>query len=49
MRVRLSGTTAEVAEAASRLRSVFEVVEESADYPNRPPSIVVRRYLEVRL
>jgi hypothetical protein len=49
MRLRLHGTPAEVKRAMVRLAEVFEVVAISATYPDRPPSQLVRVYLEIRL
>lgn len=57
MKLRLHGTPAEVATLAGLLRLLaedpradgLEVVDESRDYPDRAPSTLVRRYLEVRL
>jgi hypothetical protein len=43
------GTPAEVTAALPQLRAVFEVVDESRPYPDRPPSRLVRVYLELRL
>jgi hypothetical protein len=41
MRLRLHGTPAEITEALPRLRAVFEVVDQSRPYPDRPPSRLV--------
>lgn len=49
MKLRLHGTPTDVEAAAARVREVFEVVDESRDYPDRAPSRLVRRYLEIRL
>lgn len=57
MKIRLHGTAAEVRFTAQLLRLLaedpdsegFEVVDESRDYPDRPPSTLIRRYLEIRL
>ena len=57
MKIRLHGTKTEVATVANMLRDaasadgqgLFEVVDESADYTDRAPSTLVRRYLEIRL
>ena len=49
MRLRLHGTPAEVIEALARLRACFEVADESRPYPDRPPSRLVRVYLDLRL
>ena len=48
MRIRLRGTRAEVDAYASDLRVCFDVVDESEDYPDRPPSKLLRRYLDIR-
>lgn len=56
MKIRLSGTPAEVDLTARLLHEhdTLEIVSESDDYPDRarpgrPPSKLVRRYLEIRL
>jgi hypothetical protein len=49
VKLRLHGTTAEVAEATRRLVQVLEVVAVSQPYPDRGSSVLVRVYLEVRL
>lgn len=55
MKIRLHGTKAEVEIVAKMLRDtateqdLFEIVNESADYADRAPSTLVRRYLEIRL
>jgi hypothetical protein len=49
MRLRLRGTPAEITAALPLLRAVFEVVDQSRPYPDRPPSRLVRVYLELRL
>jgi hypothetical protein len=49
VKVRLHGTTGEVAEATRRLVEVLDVVSVSDPYPDRGPSVLVRVYLEVRL
>lgn len=48
MKLRIEGLPGEVEAVAVVLRGAFEVVEESRDYPNRAPSVQVRRYLEIR-
>lgn len=51
MKIRLHGTKTEVEIMANLLRhtateqDTFEIVNESADYTDRPPSTLVRRYL----
>jgi hypothetical protein len=49
VRLRLHGTPAEVAAALPLLAACFEVVDESRPYPDRPPSRLVRVYLDLRL
>jgi len=49
MRLRLHGTPAEVERATARLTEVFTVVSISRAYRDRPPSQLVRVYLEIRL
>jgi hypothetical protein len=49
MKVRLHGTSGEVAEATRRLVEVLDVVAISDPYPDRGASVLVRVYLEVRL
>lgn len=55
MKIRLHGTAEEVRITAAMLRNIaaeqdlFEIVDESADYPDRRPSTLVRRYLEIRI
>ena len=49
MKLRLHGTPEEVERATARLAEVFTVVSISAVYPDRPPSRLVRVYVEVRL
>jgi hypothetical protein len=49
MRLRLHGTPAEITAALPLLRAVFEVVDQSRPYPDRPPSRLVRVYVELRL
>lgn len=48
VKLRIEALPGEVDAVAALLRGVLEVVEESRDYANRPPSRQVRRYLEVR-
>jgi hypothetical protein len=47
MRLRLHGTPAEITAALPLLRAVFEVAEVSRPYADRPPSRLVRVYLDV--
>ena len=47
--VRLMGTPEDVATLAACLSAVVEVLETSADYPNRGASPLVRRYLTCRI
>jgi hypothetical protein len=49
VRLRLHGTPAEVTAALLLLRACFEVVDESRPYLDRPPSRLVRVYLDLRL
>ena len=49
MNLRLHGTPDEVKQILARLTEVFTVVAISATYPDRPPSPLVRVYVEVRL
>ncbi len=49
MRLRLHGTPAECQRAVARLAEVVTVVAISAAYPDRPPSLLVRVYLDIRL
>jgi len=55
MKIRLHGTAAEVEIVANLLRQLatdqdlFEVVDQSRDYPDRAPSTLVRRYLEIHI
>lgn len=48
MRIRLTGTPAEVDAAAALLRAALDVVDISDSYPCRPPSRLVRMDLDVR-
>jgi hypothetical protein len=47
VKIRIEGTAAECAAAAERLAQVLAVREHSRLYPNRPPSKLVRLYLDV--
>ena len=47
--VRLMGTPEDVATLAACLGAIAEVLESSADYPNRGASTLVRRYLTCRV
>jgi hypothetical protein len=49
VRLRLHGTPAEVAALLSLLGACFEVIDQSRLYPDRPPSRLVRVYLDLRL
>ena len=49
MKLRLHGTPAEITAALPLLRAVLEVVDQSRPYPDRPPSRLVRVYVELRL
>lgn len=49
MKLRLHGLPEEVERAIARLAEVFTVVSVSGAYPDRPPSRLVRVYLDVRL
>ncbi|HTJ70243.1 MAG TPA: hypothetical protein VL551_22085 [Actinospica sp.] len=55
MKICLHGTKTEVEIVANLLRQtatdqdLFEIVNESRDYTDRPPSTLIRRYLEIRL
>jgi hypothetical protein len=46
MRIRLRDTPAEIEAWSSDFRTVFDVIDESEDHPDRAPSRLVRRYLE---
>lgn len=48
-KVRIEGNPEAVASLAALLRKQTEVIEESKDYPNRPPAEGVRRYLTVAI
>lgn len=47
--MRLQGTRQECQAAAERIGEVLTVLEQSPLYPNRPPSQLVRLYLEVNV
>ena len=47
MKLRVHGTPAEVAAALAWLRACFEVTNESRPYSDRPPSRLVRIYLDL--
>jgi hypothetical protein len=47
MRLRLHGTPAEITAALPLLRACFEVADESRPFPDRPPSRLVRVYLDL--
>jgi hypothetical protein len=49
VRLRLHGTPDEITAALPLLQAAFEVVDESRRYPDRPPSRLVRLYLDIRL
>lgn len=49
MKIRITGTHAELHQAAARLGEVFEVLEVSQPYPNRGASQLYRLYAEARL
>jgi hypothetical protein len=49
MKLRLRGTPAEVTAALGRLRACFEVTNESRPCSDRPPSRLVRVYLDLGL
>lgn len=49
MKLRLMGAAEEITQAAPVLAEVFDVVDQSPPYPCRPPSRLVRVYLDVRL
>ena len=49
MKLRVHGIPEEVERAIARLAEVFTVVSVSAMYRDRPPSLLVRVYLDVRL
>ncbi|MER5887264.1 hypothetical protein ABT160_25870 [Streptomyces sp. NPDC001941] len=47
MRIRLHGPALDCLRTARLLENVFEVLEMSQPYPDRPPSRLVRIYLTV--
>lgn len=49
MKIRLHGTRDEVGQAAERLHEVFAITETSRIYADRPPSQLVRVYIDIRL
>jgi len=49
VKLRIEGLPDEVARAARTVAEVFDVLDESADYPDRAPSKLVRRYLQIQL
>lgn len=49
MKIRIEGTPRAVEAFAAFLRATVDVQQESSDYSNRPPSTLVRRYLDVEL
>jgi hypothetical protein len=49
MTIRLHGTRYEVADALDVLLKVFQLVSVTGSYLDRPPSRLVRVYVEVRL
>jgi hypothetical protein len=49
VKLRLHGTPQECERAVARLAEVFTVVSVSGAYPDRPPSRLVRVYVDVRL
>lgn len=49
MKVRLHGTTDEIAGAAERLAKVFDIRDISRIYNDRPPSQLARQYLDIDL
>jgi len=48
MKIRLHGQPSEIEDCAAVLRRTFDVLDESALYPDRSPSRLSRRYLEVQ-
>ncbi len=48
MRIRLHDPPAEVDGWAKDMRAAFDVADESGDHPDRAPSKLVRRYLDIR-
>ena len=49
MKVRLHGTEDECQEVAARLAEIVDVVDVSRPYADRPPSQLVRVYIETRI
>lgn len=49
LKVRIEGTPADVGLFAAVLHGIVDVLEESDNYSNRPPSQFVRLYLTVQL
>ncbi|TDX84974.1 hypothetical protein [Amycolatopsis arida] len=49
MKLRLTGTLAELSEAAALLGEVFELLEVSEPYPNRGTSKLYRLYVDADL
>ena len=47
--IRLHGLPEEVTAALARLAEVLDVVSIRGPYPDRPPSRLVRAYLQIRL
>jgi hypothetical protein len=47
VKVRLMGPAVAVRQTADLMHRTLTVVDESREYPNRPPSTDVRRYLDV--
>ncbi len=49
IKIRLEGTLGEVEQVAQALResASLRILDESRDYRNRPPSTLVRRYVQV--
>jgi len=48
MKLRLHGTPVEITATLPLLAAAFEVLDQSHPYPDRPPSRLVRVYLELR-
>jgi hypothetical protein len=48
MKLRLHGTPADIAAALPLLQACFEVTEVSRPYADRPPSRLVRIYLDLQ-
>jgi hypothetical protein len=49
MKIRIEGTPRGVEAFAAFLRATIDVRQESQDYDNRPPSTLVRRYIDAEL